>query len=127
MTVELKAVDKHIVLDHEKLNVYQVAIEFVLLADEVIEHLPRGRAYLSDQLQRAALSIPLNIAEGAGEYSIDEKARFYRMAKRSATECAGILDVCHRLQLVEEEHHMKGRELLIRIVSMLVKMAQKKY
>ena len=127
MTVELKTVKKHIVLDHEKLNVYQVAIEFVLLADEMIEHLPLGRAYLSDQLQRAALSIPLNIAEGAGEYATDEKARFYRMAKRSATECAGILDVCQRLQLVEEERHTKGRELLIRIVSMLVKMAQKKY
>ena len=127
MTVELKTVKKHIVLDHEKLNVYQVAIEFVLLADEMIEHLPRGRAYLSDQLQRAALSIPLNIAEGAGEYATDEKARFYRMAKRSATECAGILDVCQCLQLVEEERHTKGRELLIRIVSMLVKMAQKKY
>ena len=127
MTVELKTVKKHIVLDREKLNVYQVAIEFVLLADEMIEHLPRGRAYLSDQLQRAALSIPLNIAEGAGEYATDEKARFYRMAKRSATECAGILDVCQRLQLVEEERHTKGRELLIRIVSMLVKMAQKKY
>ena len=49
------------------------------------------------------------------------------MAKRSGTECAGILDVCRRLQLVEEERHTKGRELLIRIVSMLVKMAQKKY
>ena len=82
-------------------------------------------SYLSDQLQRAALSIPLNIAEGAGEYSVDEKARFYRMAKRSATECAGILDVCQRLQLVNEERYTKGRELLISIVSMLVKMAQK--
>ena len=127
MTIEFKTAEKPIILDHEKLNVYQVAIEFVLLADEVIEHLPRGRAYLSDQLQRAALSIPLNIAEGAGEYSIDEKARFYRMAKRSATECAGVLDVCQRLRLVEEGRYTKGRELLIRIVSMLVKMAQKKY
>ncbi len=81
-------------------------------------------SYLSDQLQRAGLSIPLNIAEGAGQYSIDEKARFYRMAKRSATECAGILDVCQRLQLVNEERYTKGRELLISIVSMLVKMAQ---
>lgn len=126
MTVELKTIEKHVVLDHEKLNVYQVAIEFVLLADEVIEHLPRGRAYLSDQLQRAALSIPLNIAEGAGEYAINEKARFYRMAKRSTTECSGILDVCLRLQLVEEKRYTKGRELLIRIVSMLIKMVQKK-
>ena len=112
-------------LDHEKLTVYQAAIEFVILADEIIEHLPRGRAYLSDQLQRAALSIPLNIAEGAGEYAVDEKARFYRMAKRSATECAGVLDVCQRLSLVEEKRYMKGRELLIGVVSMLIKMAQK--
>ena len=107
------------------MTVYQVAIEFVILADEVIEHLPRGRAYLSDQLQHAALSIPLNIAEGAGEYAVDEKARFYRMAKRSATECAGVLDVCQRLQLVEENRYIKGRKLLIGIVSMLIKMAQK--
>jgi four helix bundle protein len=124
MTIEIKIPEKQVLLDHEKLTVYQVAIEFVVLADEVIEHLPRGRAYLSDQLQRAALSIPLNIVEGAGEYAIDEKARFYRMAKRSATECAGVLDVCQRLRLVEENRY-GGRELLIGIVSMLIKMAQK--
>jgi four helix bundle protein len=127
MALDVKVVQKRSLLDHEKLTVYQVAIEFVILADEVIEHLSRGRAYLSDQLQRAALSIPLNIAEGAGEYAIDEKARFYRMAKRSATECAGLLDVCKRLQLVEEKRYIKGRELLINIVSMLVKMAQKQH
>ena len=89
MTIEIKIPEKQVLFDHEKLTVYQVAIEFVILADEVIENLPRGRAYLSDQLQRAALSISLNIAEGAGEYAVDEKARFYRMAKRSLTECAG--------------------------------------
>jgi len=127
MAIVIPPVQKRVLLDHEKLTVYQVAIEFVILADLVIEHLPRGRAYLSDQLQRAALSISLNIAEGAGEYSVDEKARFYRMAKRSATECAGILDVCQRLKLVDEERYAKGRELLISIVSMLVKMAQKQH
>ena len=125
MTIGIKIPEKQVLLDHEKLTVYQVAIEFVILADKVIEHLPRGRAYLSDQLQRAALSIPLNIAEGAGEYAVDEKARFYRMAKRSATECAGVLDICQRLQLIEENRYIKGRELLIGIVSMLIKMAQK--
>src|SRR6516165_11266849 len=125
MVTDVKPVQKQALLDHEKLTVYQIAIEFVILADEVIEHLPRGRAYLGDQLQRAALSISLNIAEGAGEYAIDEKARFYRMAKRSVTECAGVLDVCQRLRLVEEGRYRKGRELLIGIVSMLDKMAQR--
>jgi four helix bundle protein len=65
-----------------------------------------------------------NIAEGAGEYAVEEKARFYRMAKRSTTECAGILDVCHRLQLIDEQYQ-KGRELIIRIVSMLIKMIRR--
>lgn len=125
METMTKIPQKQVLLDHEKLTVYQTAIEFVILADEIIEHLPRGRAYLSDQLQRAALSIPLNIAEGAGEYAVDEKARFYRMAKLSATECAGVLDVCQRLELVEENRYLKGRELLIGVVSMLIKMVQK--
>jgi len=100
-------------------------VEFVVLSDAVIENLPRGRGYLSDQLQRAALSIPLNIAEGAGEYAIDEKVRFYRMAKRSATECASILDVCRKLQLLDEQKYAKGRDIIVRIVSILTKMAQR--
>src|SRR5271167_1846301 len=110
--------------DHEKLDVYQVAIALVVLIDEIVEQLPRGRAYLADQLQRAGTSVPLNIAEGAGEYSLQEKGRFYRMAKRSATECASIFDICRRLQLCNEERLVKGRELLIRIVAMLTKMVQ---
>lgn len=125
--LETIAREKVTTLDHEKLDVYHVAVEFVIVADGIVEHLPRGRGYLSDQLQRAALSIPLNIAEGAGEYSMDEKIRFYRMAKRSATECSAILNVCQRLKLVDETRYVQGRELLIRIVSMLIKMALKSH
>ena len=124
--METSVKDKIPVLDHEKLDVYHIAIEFVILSDALIEHIPRGRGYLSDQLQRAALSISLNIAEGAGEYAIDEKVRFYRMAKRSATECTGILDVCQKLKLLDEQKYLKGRELIVRIVSILVKMAQRR-
>lgn len=89
-------------LDHERLEVYQFSIRFVVLADEIVENLPRGRAYLSDQLRRAGSSIALNIAEGAGEFAPAEKVRFYRIAKRSATECSSILDILKHLQLIEE-------------------------
>ena len=106
--------------DHEKMDVYKVAIEFLALADEIAEDLPRGRAYLVDQLRRACSSVALNIAEGAGEFSGDEKARFYRMAKRSATECAAVLDVCRRLRLADDTRLDSGRNLLLRIVSMLI-------
>jgi four helix bundle protein len=106
------------------LDSYQAALDLVVLIDQVVEHLPRGRAYLADQLQRAGTSVSLNIAEGAGEYSGSEKGRFYRMAKRSATECAGIFEICDRLELIAESRYLKARELLVRIVSMLTKMAQ---
>jgi len=110
--------------DHEKLDVYQRAVDFVVVADGIVENLPRGRAYLADQLHRAATSIPLNIAEGAGEFASAEKARFYRMAKRSATECAAILDVCKRIDLVTPGTQNEARGLLLRIVSMLTKLSK---
>jgi hypothetical protein len=46
------------------------------------------------------------------------------MAKRSATECAGILDVCKSLKAISELRYEQSRRLLLRIVSMLIKMAQ---
>ena len=80
--------------EHENLDVYRVSIEFLVLADEVAAALPKGRAHLVAQLRRASTSISLNIAEGAGEFSKADKARFYRIARRSSTECSAILDVC---------------------------------
>ena len=65
---------------------------------------------------------PLNIAEGAGEFSPGDKARFYRMARRSATECAAILDACRATELAELDLLFKGRTLLLRIVAMLTAM-----
>jgi four helix bundle protein len=110
--------------DHERLEVYRIGIDFVALTDEIVEGFPSGRAYLADQLHRAATSIVLNIAEGAGEFSKKDKARFYRMALRSATECAAIVDVGKRLQLGEEKRLASARELLLRIVSMLVRLVR---
>jgi hypothetical protein len=43
----------------------------------------------------------------------------------SATECAAILDVCGRLDLVDESTHRSGKEQLDRVVAMLVVLAKK--
>ena len=110
--------------DHEQLNVYQSAVDFLAYSDELAGNLPKGRAYLAAQLRRASSSIVLNIAEGAGEFSKIEKARFYRIARRSATESAGILDCCTRLKLMDSTVYKLGRDLLLRIVSMLVQLAR---
>ena len=110
-----------VAFDHEKLDVYQTAIVFLSRANDVAENLPRGRGYLADQLQRAALSIVLNIAEGAGKFSPKDKAAFYARARGSTTECAAVLDVCECLSLIPE---MKtdNKQILERIAKMLTKL-----
>ncbi len=53
-------------LDHENLDVYHRSIEFLTLALRLVGRLPRGEREIRDQLKRAAMSVPLNIAEGRG-------------------------------------------------------------
>ena len=72
-------------LDHEGLDVYQQALEFLVVANGIIEALPRGRSHLADQFTRASLSVVLNIAEGAGKHSKLDKRRSYMTARGSAT------------------------------------------
>ena len=74
-----------------------LGLQFVLAADARAEQLPPFRAYLADQLRRAALSVYLNLKEGVGEFSPGEKARFYRMPFRSLRESCGCLDVTRAL------------------------------
>ena len=61
---QLKIERETMMFSHEKLDVYQRAIEFLAMTANLIEGLPRGNASLADQLKRASLSISSNIAEG---------------------------------------------------------------
>jgi four helix bundle protein len=105
--------------EHEKFDVYNLAIDFVGLADNVVEKFPKGRAYLTDQLLRASTSIPLNIAEGSGRISKGSKKNFYSISQASATECAAIFDVCNRLKIIKQEQYNNGKEMLSRISLLL--------
>ena len=115
---------RNVRFDCQRLEVFGHAVEAVAVIDELVEELPEGRGYIRDQLRRAANSIALNIAEGAGEFVPAEKARFYRMAKRSATECAGQILVCERLGLAEAPPIDAALDLLQRVISMLVTLVQ---
>lgn len=113
-----------LVLDHERLDVYGLALDFVVFANGVIEGLPRGRSHLADQFTRASMSVVLNIAEGAGKLSKADKRRYYLTARGSATESAALLDVCVRLALLDASAHRTGKETVVRIVAMLIRLAQ---
>lgn len=106
--------------EHERLEIYHLAVDFLALADEIVEQLPRGKNHIAVQLSRAALSIVNNIAEGAGKFSKPDKRRFYMIATGSATESAAMLDVCLRLQLLPPDRHQPAKQLLDRLVGKLV-------
>ncbi len=109
-------------LDYEKLDVYQVSIEFLALVVNIVEEIPKGNASIIDQLKRAAFSVPLNIAEGSGKSSKVDKQRFYSIARGSAMECGAILDVCNVLKVIHLSKYEAGKNLLVRIVGMLTKL-----
>jgi len=104
------------------LDVYQRSIEFFALSAQILEKMPRGNAMLKDQLKRAGLSIPLNIAEGVGKVRPSDKKRFFAIARGSAGECGAVLDACLILGLIEPERYNHGKSILSRIVAMLTKM-----
>jgi four helix bundle protein len=110
-------------LGAERLDVYRVALEFLVHATEF----GRGRigAALRDQLDRASSSIVLNVAEGAGRVSGRDKVRFYAIARGSAMECAAILDVLDRQRRINVADHTYGRQLLVRVVQMLTKLGSR--
>src|SRR5712691_11101578 len=105
-------------LDYERLDVYQRSIEFLALAFAVAERVPRGYASLGDQLRRAAMSIPLNIAEGSAKPDGPDRRRFHAIARGSAMHCAAIFDVARLLDESPAPALADGKTLLIRIVAM---------
>jgi four helix bundle protein len=111
-------------LSFQRLDVYQRAIQLLVLASEIIEELPRGHADRADQLIRAAESIVRNIAEGAGRWSRQDSAKHYKIARGEAMEYAGSLDVLRLRNLVTPERYERGIQLLEGEVAMLTKMAR---
>ena len=109
-------------LKFQRLDVYRAAVTFVVVCDGLQKKLPGGRGYVADQLRRAALSIVNNIAEGAGEFSPADKARFYRMALRSTTECAATIDVLSALDECDPDKAKDAAALAVRLVVMLTRL-----
>lgn len=105
-----------------RLDVYRASVRFLPLAVEVADAMPPRMASLADQLRRASLSIPLNIAEGSGKTTAPDRRRFMAIARGSAMECAAILDACEALRVVEKPTADEANRTLVGIVQMLSRM-----
>lgn len=105
--------------DHERLTVYQKSLHFITWLEPLLQKLPKSLA-ARDQLDRASTSIPLNLAEGNGNFTKPDRCRFFDIARGSALECAAALDVVAAKGAADQSDVLPGKEHLREIVSMLV-------
>jgi four helix bundle protein len=103
----------------ENLRVYQKALDFAEQASLVCDSFPKGTYYLSDQLNRAALSISLNIAEGNGRWHKAERKNFFYIARGSCHECVPILEICLRREFISKQQHRDLKSSLTDISKMI--------
>ena len=108
----------------EKLQFYQKSILFADNVCTLTKDFPRGFYFLVDQLNRAALSISANIAEGNGRYTKADRKNFFIIARGSVQECLPLLELAIRQGLLESERQ-KGLkadlEEIARMIAGLIK------
>lgn len=81
------------------------------------------RTELSDQLDRASISVALNIAEGAGRSTPRERARHYTIARGSAVECLACMDLLELEQSAPRT--AEARTVLLRLLNVLTALVRR--
>ncbi len=87
----------------EKLEVWQLALDYIDLIYEIANRLPQSEAYnLKSQITRAATSVALNIAEGSTSQTDAEQARFLGLAIRSLLETVACQHIINRRKFLQD-------------------------
>lgn len=106
-------------LGHEKLDVYQLAINYVAWVFSCSENLTGIHRHARDQWLRASQSIPLNIAEGNAKATPADRRKFFEIARGSALECAAIQDVLRISNALDQHQHESIKREIDRMSIML--------
>jgi four helix bundle protein len=110
---------------HEKLEAWSQAINFVVDVYKSTETFPKEEKFgLTSQIRRAAVSVPANIAEGAGRRSDKEFAHFLSNAQGSASELETELIIAHRLGYLNENTFSELNNSLSRIGRLITGLSQ---
>ena len=105
---------------YQDLVVWKRSVELVVEAYQLVKHLTREETYaLSNQIRRAAVSIPSNIAEGNGRTSIKDYSRFLSMARGSKYELDTQLFICVKLNYLTQEQISNAMRLSEEVGRML--------
>ena len=110
---------------YRKLIVWQKAMLFSKQVYRLIEQFPASEKYaLSDQVRRAAISVPSNIAEGCGRASNRDYAHFLSIARGSLYETMTQLEIAQSLGYIETISDGEG---LASEISRMLTSLMKKY
>jgi four helix bundle protein len=105
---------------YKELVVWQKSMELVKEIYTITKKLPKEEIYgLCDQMRRAAVSIPSNIAEGNGRKSLIDYARFLDIARGSEYELETQLQICIMLNYLTEKDTERAFVLISEIGKML--------
>lgn len=105
---------------HKKLNVWKAALDLTRMVYQVTNGFPKeDRFVLTDQIRRAALSIPSNIAEGAARQTKKEFVKFLHIAQGSLSELDTQLELARQLGHLSDEDWSKLDTHLEQIDKML--------
>lgn len=87
----------------KELKIWNRSIDLTVEIYKATNHFPKTETYgLTSQIRRAAVSIPSNIAEGAGRNSLNEFNHFLGIANASSFELQTQLIISQRLNLIEQ-------------------------
>ena len=115
---------------YKKLEAYKLAKEFTMYVYSLLKKFPSYEQYaLCDQLRRAAISIPSNIAEGMGRMAVKERIHFLEISYASVMEVICQLDISQSLGYIDEielEAAETKAETLTRVLSGLRKTLSEK-
>lgn len=104
----------------ENLDVWKVSRKLVTSVYRLIQSFPSMEKYgLADQLRRAVISVPSNIAEGSGRFSAKEKLRFIEYSYGSLMEVYCQLILARDLKYIDEENLTDIKNLIDSISLML--------
>ena len=88
---------------HQNLDVWKKAVDFVVRIYKITENFPNDERFgLTSQIRRASVSIPANIAEGAGRKSEKEFLQFLSISQGSTSEVETELLIAMRLEYLSE-------------------------
>ena len=106
--------------EYKNLDTYKESKALVMLVYALLKKFPREEQYaLCDQLRRAVISIPSNIAEGSGRTSSKDQAHFFEMAFGSLMEVNCQIDISHDLGYVTNEDVEKVEKHVRAIAALL--------